>query len=193
VQLDFEMAKHKELETGRTIVLPIIIEKDLKVPLMYSGSVFADFSDEADLDTPLEQLLASMGVEWRVKDEKDNPEDTSLDIDRMEPEKSDGFKDVKLKNLDRSMTKKIHENKDVYEFFIKLSRKPEKEWTGIFSAERLVPRHDFWRDARIVDDCIVISCPEDELKKHHIPDLKKDITNTNSKYKEYILEHPCPK
>ena len=43
-----------------------------------------------------------------------------------------------------------------------------------------------WRRAWIEGRYIVVHCVPDEVKKYHLNDIKQDVSNTNTKYREYL-------
>ena len=45
-----------------------------------------------------------------------------------------------------------------------------------------------WREAWVEDNFIVIHCVPEELEKYHVSDLKEDIVNANTKYRQYLFE-----
>ena len=72
--------------------------------------------------------------------------------------------------------------------YLKLSTRPSDDWVQIFNAERRFPRHTMWRDALIEKDFIIILCVPEELEKIHLGDLKEDVLNANTKYRQYLFE-----
>ena len=72
--------------------------------------------------------------------------------------------------------------------YFKLSASPSEEWKQIFIAERRFPRHTMWREAWVENNFIVIHCVPEELEKYHVSDLKEDIVNANTKYRQYLFE-----
>ena len=72
--------------------------------------------------------------------------------------------------------------------YLKLSALPPLDWQQIFEAERRFPRHTMWRKAWIEGDYIVVYCVPDEIERHHANDLKEDVKNSNSKYRQYLME-----
>lgn len=90
--------------------------------------------------------------------------------------------------IDDSESYKPDPSKLLYNIYLKLSASPPSEWQQIFEAERRFPRHTMWRDAWIEGEYIVIHCVPDEIKKYHADDIKEDVKNANSKYRQYLME-----
>jgi hypothetical protein len=98
------------------------------------------------------------------------------------------FEDIKIIEIDDSKSYKPDSLKLLYNIYFKLSAPPPLEWQQIFEAERRFSRHTMWRDAWIEGEYIIINCVPDEIEKYHASDIKKDVKNTNSKYRRYLME-----
>jgi hypothetical protein len=98
----------------------------------------------------------------------------------------EGFVDIMIKGVDKKRLYKPDPVKTLYQVYFELSVLPSQEWVKIFEAERKFPRHTMWRHAWIEDDYIVVHCVLDEVKKYHLKDIKVDVNNTNTKYREYL-------
>ncbi len=45
-----------------------------------------------------------------------------------------------------------------------------------------------WRRAWVEGAYIVVHCPVDELQRHHLPDLKQDVAETNRTYRDLLQQ-----
>ena len=60
VTRELDIASNRELEEGRVIVLPLLVEK-VKLPGFLKGKFYGDFTDEDQYDNMLELLLRKLG------------------------------------------------------------------------------------------------------------------------------------
>lgn len=98
------------------------------------------------------------------------------------------FADIRIVDLDAGLTGQSDRAPGLRHMFLKLSQAPSPEWVQIFRNERAFPRHTMWRHAWIEGSHIVIDCVPEEIEKYHLSDLKQDVENSNSKYREYLRE-----
>lgn len=98
------------------------------------------------------------------------------------------FTDIKIVDLDVTLTRQSDKAPGLRQMFLKLSQVPPSEWTQIFDNERTFPRHSMWRRARIEGNHIVVDCAPDEIEKYHLRDLKQDVANSNAKYRDYLRQ-----
>lgn len=96
------------------------------------------------------------------------------------------FQDIDIIDLDEGRTHNPDPTYLLYNVYLKLSASPSPAWQEIFDGERRFPRHSMWRRAWIEGAYIVVYAPLEEIEKHHLPDLKEDVRNTNLKYREYL-------
>ncbi len=45
-----------------------------------------------------------------------------------------------------------------------------------------------WRRAWIEGQDVVVYCVPNEIEKYHLKDLKQDVSNSNAKYRQYLVE-----
>jgi hypothetical protein len=97
-----------------------------------------------------------------------------------------GLTEIKIIDLDVSLTRQSDKAEGLRHMFLKLSETPPSGWVEIFNGERSFPRHSMWRKAWIEDQCIVVDCVPEELERYHLIDLKEDVANANAKYRDYV-------
>lgn len=188
VQKELQIAMTKEIGEKTVIVLPILIEQ-CPIPPYLSDKLYADFTDAENFEAPLSKLLHALGVAKPTVIPSTPPPKTVKQptpvVPVVEPE-LEGFVDVKIKRLDKSRLYKPDPEMALYHVYFELSVHPPQEWVQIFEAERQFPRHTMWRHAWIEDKYIVVHCAPEEVKKYHLNDIKEDVDNSNTKYREYL-------
>jgi hypothetical protein len=98
------------------------------------------------------------------------------------------FEDIRIVDFDDSKTERPDPKKQLFNVYLTLSADPADEWIKIFEAERQFPRHTMWRRAWIDGRSIVVYCALEEVKTHHLEDLKVDVKNSNAKFRNYLIE-----
>jgi hypothetical protein len=96
------------------------------------------------------------------------------------------FIDIKIVSLEDEMTVESPNDPALRYIFLKLSQTPPPLWQKLFAESRKIARHPRWRKIWIDRKFLVCECVPAEIEKHHLPDLKKDLFNANSKYREYL-------
>ena len=97
------------------------------------------------------------------------------------------FEDIHIVEVDKERTYKPDKESALYNVYLKLSAVPPGEWTQIFDAEREFPRHSMWRRAWIESDYVIVHCVPEEMKQYHLRDVKQDVANSNTKYRDYLM------
>jgi hypothetical protein len=192
VQRELQIALQKELKGKKVVVLPILIET-VEMPPFLKDKLYADFTSSDKFESELFKLLRAIGVSVTTK--KETIETKPIKIPQKVPtqltpieRKLTIFEDIKILEIDDSKSYKPDALKLLYNIYLKLSSSPPLEWQQIFEAERRFPRHTMWRDAWIEGEYIIIHCVPDEIEKHHANDLKKDVKNSNLKYRQFLTE-----
>ena len=98
------------------------------------------------------------------------------------------FKDIIIVGLDVDKTQPSDKASGLRHMFLRLSERPGNDWVKIFEGERSFARQSMWRDAWIEGNYIVVDCVPEEIEKYHLKDLKEDVSNSNTKYKEYLTQ-----
>jgi len=192
VQRELQIALQKEIKGKKVVVLPILIEA-IELPPFLKDKLYADFTNSEKYENELPKLLRALGIS--VEKEKKQIETKPIELPRKAPaqltpteRKLTTFEDLKIIEIDDSKSYKPDPTKLLYNIYLKLSASPPLDWQQIFEAERRFPRHTMWRDAWIEGEYIVVHCVPDEIGKYHANDLKEDVKNTNSKYRQYLME-----
>lgn len=86
---------------------------------------------------------------------------------------------IKITGIDESRTQPVEHGSAMYLIYLALSGQPTADWRRAFEERRKFPRHSTWRHAWIEGDSIVINCPFEELKPHHLNGLKEDVEVAN--------------
>jgi len=86
---------------------------------------------------------------------------------------------LRITGIDEARTQPIEFCSQMYVIYLKLSGHPTPDWRRAFDERRKFPRHSMWRNAWVDGDYVVINCPLDELKAHHLDDLKADVEVAN--------------
>lgn len=183
VQKELQLAMTKEIGGKQVVVLPIMIDR-CEIPPFLADKLYADFTDVDDFDAPMERLLHAIGVSIPTTT---TPATAPLaPTEAPEPETLVGFDDIRIIGVDNDKLYKPDPQKLLYHVYFELSASPPAEWAQIFEAERRFPRHTMWRRAWMEGRHIVVHCVPDEVKKYHLNDIKLDVTNSNSKYREHL-------
>ena len=192
VQRELQIALQKEIKGKKVVVLPILIET-VEIPPFLKDKLYADFTRPEKFENELSKLLRVLEVS--AAREKETIEPRPVELPRKSPaqltpteRKLTAFEDIKILEIDDSKSYKPEPSKLLYNIYLKLSSSPPLEWQQIFEAERRFPRHTMWRDAWIEGEYIVVHCVPDEIVKYHANDLKEDVRNSNSKYRQYMME-----
>ncbi|MBU1421633.1 MAG: toll/interleukin-1 receptor domain-containing protein [Bacteroidetes bacterium] len=192
VQRELQIALQKEIKGKKVVVLPILIET-VEIPPFLKDKLYADFTSPEKFENELTKLLRALEVS--VAREKETIETKPIELPKkalaqLTPteRKLTTFEDIKILEIDDSKSYKPDPSKLLYNIYLKLSASPPSEWQQIFEAERRFPRHTMWRDAWIEGEYIVIHCVPDEIEKYHADDIKEDVKNSNSKYRQYLME-----
>jgi hypothetical protein len=96
------------------------------------------------------------------------------------------FVDIKIVGLDDDRTVESPNNPSLLHVYLQLSQTPPPLWQKHFAESRKIARHPRWRPVHIDRKFLVVECVPAEIESHHLPDLKKDVTYANSKYREYL-------
>jgi hypothetical protein len=190
VQRELQVASQKELSKRKVVVLPILLEP-VEIPFFLKDKLYADFSTPEKFEDSFCRLLNALGV----PPEKIKPMRGPQQERKVPPPKSSSaeqqlttFEDILIVDLDDGRSYRPDPDKLLYNMYLKLSKRPPTEWGQIFEAERRFPRHTMWRRAWIEGQHIVIHCVPDELEKYHLADLREDVKNSNTKYRQYLTE-----
>jgi hypothetical protein len=192
VQKELQMALQREIKGKKVVVLPILIET-VELPPFLKDKLYADFTNPEKYENELPKLLRVLGIS--VGEEKKQIKTRPVELPEKAPaqftpteRKLTMFEDLKIIEIDDSKSYKPDPTKLLYNIYLRLSASPPLEWQQIFEAERRFPRHTMWRDAWIEGEYIVVHCVPDEIEKYHANDLKKDVKNSNLKYRQYLTE-----
>jgi hypothetical protein len=96
------------------------------------------------------------------------------------------FTDIRITGLDTAATEQSPTAPGLRHMYLSLSDSPPFVWTQIFDAERQFPRNTMWARAWIQGDSIVVDCVPEELEQYYLRDLKEDVTNSNTKFREFL-------
>lgn len=192
VQRELQIALQKEIKGKKAVVLPILIET-VEIPPFLKDKLYADFTSPEKFENELPKLLRALKVS--VAREKETIEAKPIELTQkahaqLTPTelKLTAFEDIKILEIDDSKSYKPDPSKLLFNIYLELSASPPLEWQQIFEAERRFPRHTMWRKAWIEREYIVIHCVPDEIEKYHADDIKEDVKNSNSKYRQYLME-----
>ncbi|MGA7563785.1 MAG: hypothetical protein WBW55_11320 [Desulfobaccales bacterium] len=176
------------------MVLPILIET-VEIPPFLKDKLYADFTSSEKYESELPKLLKALGLSVEKEKEREPTETKPVEIPQKtyaQPapveHKLTTFEDIKILEVDDSRSYKPDPRKLLYNIYLKLSALPPLDWQQIFEAERRFPRHTMWRDAWIEGEYIIIHCVPDEMGRFHANDLKEDVYNSNSKYRQYLMD-----
>lgn len=187
VTKELRLAMTQEIEGRRVKVLPILIER-CEIPDFLRDKLYADFTDPDDFDGPLSRLLHALGISRPTSTPAAPPASTpsTRTPKGTGAETLEGFDDIRIVGVDKDRAYRPDPEKLLYHVYFELSAHPPQEWVQIFEAERQFPRHTMWRHAWIEGNYVVVHCVPEEVKKYHLSDIKQDVTNSNSKYREYL-------
>jgi hypothetical protein len=189
VQKELQIALQEEFKKKKVVVLPLLLEP-VDIPPFLRDKLYADFTTPEKFKQSFPKLLEALNVsKEKLKPmlEEAKIEVREATVSTAEKELSN-FTDLRILDLDLERSYKPDEGKFLYNMYLKLSAGPSEDWIQIFNAERRFPRHAMWRDARIEKEFIVILCVPEELEKSHLNDLKEDVLNANTKYRQYLFE-----
>ena len=188
VQKELALAMTRELAESKVSVLPIIIERCV-MPDFLKDKLYADFSEPDQFEDALATVLKALGVQSAVKrlsPAATTPTRQAFSHAASQKPLLEEFEDIDIIRIDESKTRQDQVHQSMYYVYLELSEHPRQEWVQIFDAERRFPRHTMWRRAVVDGKNIVILCPPEELENYHITDLKEDVSNSNTKYREYL-------
>lgn len=192
VQRELQIALQKEIKGKKVVVLPILIEA-VEIPPFLRDKLYADFTSPERFENELSKLMKALGV--TVVKESEIIEKKPLELTKQSPaqftpteRKLTTFEDIKILEIDDDKSYKPDQSKLLYNVYLKLSAAPPSDWQQIFDAERRFPRHTMWRKAWVEKGYIVIHCVPEEIEKYHAADIKEDVTNSNTKYRQYLME-----
>ena len=189
VTKELQLAMSQEIKGRRVKVLPILIER-CEIPEFLTDKVYADFTDPDDFDGPLSRLLHALGIS-RPTSTSSNPTipeaapSSTLSKGTAAPT-LERFDDIRIVGVDKARTYRPDPEKLLYHVYFELSAHPPQEWVQIFEVERQFPRHTMWRHAWVEGNYVVVHCVPEEVKKYHLRDIKRDVANSNSRYREYL-------
>lgn len=187
VQKELQIALQKEIEEGRVIILPILMEP-VEIPLFLRDKLYADFTTPDKFEQSVKKIVESLGIKIQEQP-KLEIEEKSIPITVDDPGSIlMGFDDIRIIGIDAERTYRPDPSKELFNIYLNLSSSPPREWQDIFNAERKFPRHTMWRRAWIEDRNIVIHCVPEEVEKYHLQDLKEDVKTSNEKYRQYLGE-----
>jgi hypothetical protein len=181
VQKELCLAMTKEIAGKRIVVLPILIDRCV-IPAFLVDKLYADFTNPDNFDAPMKRLLHAIGVAVPTT----TTTTTSTTTTTPGPDTLVGFDDIRILGIDSNRLYRPDPQKALYHVYFELSSSPPMEWTQIFDAERRFPRHTIWRRAWVEDKYIVVHCAPAEVKQYHLNDIKQDVGNANSKYREFL-------
>lgn len=95
------------------------------------------------------------------------------------------FQDIRITGLDIAATEQSSTAPGLRYMHLTLSTRAPAVWCEIFENERKFPRHSHWRHAWALDKNIIVDCVPEEMEEH-LRDLKVDVANTNSKYRDHL-------
>lgn len=189
VQRELQVAIQKELAKRKVVVLPLLLEP-VELPSFLKDKLYADFTTPEKFDETFLRLLKSVGIPVEEKEPPLEREEV-LEVPPVPiaatPRLAE-FEDIRIVGLDDRRSHKPDPSKLLFNMYLTLSAVPPEEWQRIFEAERRFPRHTMWRGAWIEGQSIVIHCVPEEIDKYHLQDLKEDVRNSNSKYRQYLME-----
>ncbi len=189
VQKELQIALQEEFRKKKVVVLPLLLEP-VELPPFLRDKLYADFTSPEKFKQSFPKLLEVLKIPKEKSETfiaETKIEEHEVKVSKAEKTLSN-FIDIKIMDLDLERSYKPDESKFLYNMYLKLSTRPSDDWIQIFNAERRFPRHTMWRDAWIEKDFIVILCVPEELEKFHLGDLKEDIVNANTKYRQYLFE-----
>jgi hypothetical protein len=189
VQKELQIALQEEFRKKKVVVLPLLLEP-VELPPFLRDKLYADFTSPKKYNQSFPKLLEALKIPKEKSDAliaETKIEKPEVKVSKAE-ETLSNFIDVKIMDLDLKRSYKPDESKFLYNMYLKLSTRPSDDWAQIFNAERRFPRHTTWRDAWIEKEFIIIHCVPEELEKIHLGDLKEDVLNANTKYRQYLFE-----
>jgi len=189
VQKELQIALQEEFRKKKVVVLPLLLEP-VELPPFLRDKLYADFTSPEKFSQSFPKLLEALKIPKEKSDAlivETKIEKPSVKVSKAE-ETLSNFIDVTIMDLDLERSYKPDESKFLYNMYLKLSTRPSDDWVQIFNAERRFPRHTMWRDAWIEREFIIINCVPEELEKIHLGDLKEDVLNANTKYRQYLFE-----
>lgn len=192
VQKELQVALQKEFSKKQVVVLPMLLES-VAIPPFLRDKLYADFTSLEKFEETFPRFLRSLGIaEEKIKPIGEpraikKEFQVSAVLTTAERLLAD-FEDIHIVGLDENRSNKPNAKSPMQNIFLKLSGPPPSEWKQIFEAERRFPRHTMWRTASIEEQYIVIFCVPEELEKYHFSDLQQDVTNSNDKYRHYLMQ-----
>lgn len=190
VQKELSLAMTKEIEKRKVVVLPILIET-CELPDFLKDKVYADFTKPQNYEREFLKLLKAMGIQKPTILPSNTLEQKSIVTQKILQIKSKAnyFEDIRLIGVDKARTRIPDPSKTLYNVYFELSAKPPTDWIEIFNAERSLTLHNMRREAWVEGRYIVVHCPLDEIQGYHLRDIKKNIENTNKRYREALGQY----
>jgi hypothetical protein len=96
------------------------------------------------------------------------------------------FIDIKIVGLEDDLTVESPNNPALRYVYLKLSQTPPPLWTKYFAESRKIARHPRWRQIWVDRKFLVVECVPEEIETHHLNDLKQDVAQANSNYRQYL-------
>lgn len=209
VQKELQAAMQKELSKRKVVVLPLLLE-DVDIPTFLRDKVYADFRKPEKFDDSFRKLLKALHIQetkevlvfesksvevpqqLEVESQKIKYEDLKVTGPKTKLTPSERhlaeFEDISITGLDASRSYNPNPSYALFNMYLKLSAGTSSEWSTIF--EHIW--NSFWysmkRKAWVQGNYIVIYCVPEEIEKHHREYLLKAVEETNSKYREYLMQ-----
>ncbi len=99
--------------------------------------------------------------------------------------------EIRIARLNNDKTRKVDGSDVLYDVYFELSGIPPDAWGSLFEGEWkfLNAAHQkLWQSVQIDRGFLIIRCPLQEVLSMHLPFLKKAVTVTNKKYKQFVEE-----
>lgn len=189
VQRELQVALQKEFSGRHVVVLPILLES-VAIPPFLKDKLYADFTSPDKAEKGFNQILRALGLTAAADKPIPQPviqEPRTSTLTESERRLAT-FEDIRIIGLDEDRTFKPDTGKALFHMYLRLSGEPATEWEQIFEVERRFPRHSMWRKAWVEGNHIIVHCVPDELEKYHLNDLKQDVKNANTKFRDYLTE-----
>lgn len=91
---------------------------------------------------------------------------------------------IDIVEVDTETVEKHYSSPAAYVFYIKLSRKPERQWVDIFNFEWRRAHHVLKREIRVVGDKLRLVCGVDDSIQNHVALAKRLVKKTNERVEE---------
>ncbi len=195
VQRELKAAMAKEIESSSTLIIPILIDKNIEIPIFLKDKLYVDLTDSDTYMENFRRLLKKLGVKEKIQELPD-PEESQYsenivlknEIRTKNKVALEEFVDIKIVDMDVERIYQPDENSSLKNYYFRLSCLPPYDWEQIFLAIRRFPRHSMWRRAWIEGSYVVVYCMFDEIEKYHFKDITQDVEEANTKYRFYLSE-----